>query len=473
MNTPLSRLWVIFGIIGGELLAGSVLAEQARSTESDPAGGSQQLGKPSDAFVRPIDWSRFKDPAGVDQHCRQSQELLLNCVRYNLPWISRTFKKSPSGHMYVLTGMGEHGIRPATSVVYALAVCLTTRAFDEKAVGVTREQVLEQTLKLLRGTAATHKVNGDRAKGWGDAWQSALWAAELGFGGWMLWEHLDARTRGELAALIIHEADRFNHCEVPYWNGQGGDTKAEENAWNSMILNVVVAMMPTHPHVRQWKAKCSELMVSSYATENDWRQNSTVLDGRAVEDWLKGYNAFEDGAVVNHGFIHPDYMTDITMNLWACLTLSLAGKPVPETADFNGAMIYRTLMTRHWPSPPYQAPGGTIYVPGKANVYYPKGVDWSTNDVSAYYRIDVWAHIFGWDKGLPTPATTWMQLRAARMLEMQGRHDDRKMFAKGEYETYPGAEQWVTWCMADSFLALWLDTHKAMATKCNWLAETD
>jgi hypothetical protein len=378
--------------------------------------------------------------------------------------------------MYSLTRMDEHGIRLATSLVYALAAVLKTDAFDQQTVGISREEALRRTLKLLRGTAATHKVNGDPKKGWGDAWQSALWAAQIGFGAWMLWEDLDDPTRRMLSNLVVHEADRFINYRVPYWNGKGGDTKAEENSWNSMILNVAVAMMPGLTHVRQWKQKSSELMVSAYATEKDWQENTEVLDGRAVKDWLSGYNALEGGVVINHGFVHPDYMVAETMSLWAHLTQSLAQRPVPETADFNGALIYRTLVTRRWPSPPYHRPGGTIYVPNEANVYYPKGVDWSTHDLSLYYLIDVWAHVLGWDNELPPAArraATWMRLRATKMLEMQHRHEDRRMFARGEYETYPGAEQWVTWCIADAFLALWLDAHNAMGTKSNWLVEAE
>jgi len=57
--------------------------------------------------------------------------------------------------------------------------------------------------------------------------------------GWFLWEDLDRPTRHMLAAMIEYEADRFIRpgYTVPYWNGKGGDTKAEENAWNAMLLH--------------------------------------------------------------------------------------------------------------------------------------------------------------------------------------------------------------------------------------------
>ncbi len=179
----------------------------------------------SDVFVVSIGWSCFQQPAAVDNDYRQCSTLLQNCARCNLQWIARTFKEDPSGRLYVLTRMNEHGIRPATSLVYALATILKTRAFDEATVGISRQEALERTLKLLRGAAITHKVNADPEMAWGDSWQSALWAAQLGFGGWMLWENLDTQTRQMLSDLAVHEADRFLDGEVPYWNGKGGAQK--------------------------------------------------------------------------------------------------------------------------------------------------------------------------------------------------------------------------------------------------------
>jgi hypothetical protein len=125
---------------------------------------------------------------------------------------------------------------------------------------------------------------------------------------------------------------RASRLPVPYWTGRpdDGDTKAEENSWNSMILQVAIAMMPAHSHAARWKEKCSELMVSAYSLKKDL-ENPLVLDGKPVKAWLKGYNVREDGAVINHGrgFVHPDYMVCITLQLRGYLTQSLAGRPVP------------------------------------------------------------------------------------------------------------------------------------------------
>ena len=279
-----------------------------------------------------------------------------------------------------------------------------------------------------------------------------------------------------VVAMVEAEANRFMApgYEVPYWANQDkviypGDTKAEENAWNAMVLHVAVAMMPKHPNAQRWRQAASELMVSAFSLKKDMEANTTVLDGKPVREWLKGYNLRDDGALINHNIVHTDYMTCVSQNCRAFITQSLAGQPVSETADFNADLIYRTLVVQQWPSPPYQKPGGTMYIPGKPEVYYPTGTDWSRYRFDIYYLLDVEAHLLGWDRGLPHPAAEWMRLRARKMLEMQSRHDDRRMFASGEFDTYSGREPMAAWMTADAFLFHWLHACNAISEKQNWL----
>jgi hypothetical protein len=49
-----------------------------------------------------------------------------------------------------------------------------------------------------------------------------------------------------------------------------------------------------------------------------------------VNDWLAGFNANPGGVVINHGFVHPDYMGAISMNFWGLTTQSLAGRSAPQ-----------------------------------------------------------------------------------------------------------------------------------------------
>jgi hypothetical protein len=209
-------------------------------------------------------------------------------------------------------------------------------------------------------------------------------------------------------------------------------------------------------------------MVSAYATEKDL-QSGLAVDGRPVKEWLRGYNANEDGSVVNHGFIHPDYMRCIFSNLRAYVVQPLAGQAVPEAADFNVPLVYRCFVTKNWPAPAYAEPGGTIYVPGKARLYYPQRADWGRHHYVFYYLLDVHVHLLGLDKGLPASAHDWTRIRAKGLLEMQLRHENRRIFADGELDTWVGREQTAAHALGSAFLHLWLVAQKAPVRRGNWL----
>ena len=165
-----------------------------------------------------------------------------------------------------------------------------------------------------------------------------------------MWDQLPAATRTLVTNMTVYEANRFVNYNVPYWaNPNGslntpGDTKAEENAWNSRMLSVAVAMMPSHANSQAWRTKGSELMVSSFARPSDLT-NPTSIDGKTVANWLHGYNAYETGFVENHGFIHDDYMATTGLTIEPFITQTLAGQTVPQAAGFNADVVYNAMAT--------------------------------------------------------------------------------------------------------------------------------
>lgn len=468
MNTPMAKpVQVVF--IAYCLIALSARADGLQTGGSDNLTSHKSIAS---SLVVPIDWSKFQT---YDKITRKPGELtdcatiFQNTIRYNLGWSTNAIAKLEGRVPFVglegLQGRKAHDfIRPVCNVVFGFAVALKTGLYDEQAMGVPKSEVLSQTGQLIRGAAREHK-----GAAWERPWQSSLWAAYLGHGTWMLWDELDSDTRGSVTELVEWEANRLATNVVPYWNGQGGDTKAEENAWNSMVLSLAVAMMPKHPNVRAWKEKCSEFMISAYATEADQR-NRRKVDGKRVKDWLHGFNANPDGSVVNHGFVHPDYMQCIHLNLRSYLVQPLAGQAVPQAADFNAALVYRCLVTREWPSPPYAAPGGTIYRPGEAFLYYPEKADWTRVSCLTDYLVDAHAFTLGLDKGLPHRAKEWMHVRATKILEQQQRHKDLRIWADGELDTWPGREQTACGRLGAAFLALWLHEQNYPIKRANWLS---
>jgi hypothetical protein len=439
----------------------AVNATFERAGSASPAGFADE--------VVPIDWRRFDSARPLGDRTLTVAKLLNTSLRYNLAWAQSTYQVSPDDGGYLVTNMKEDGIRPPAGVAVSIAIALKTGVYDERIAGVPAEEAKVRAIRLIRGVVSTHQTN-TRGKAWGDGWQTALWAVGAGQAAWLLWDDLDADTRRMAGGMVEYEADRFLRpgYKVPYWNGQGGDTKAEENAWNAMIHQLAVAMMPHHRHVAGWKRIGSELMVSAYAAKQDWESNETVIDGRPVKDWLNGYNLRDDGAVVNHNIVHCDYMACIMLNLRAYVTQPLAGQPVSQAARFNADRVYRALVTQDWPSPPYEPPGGTMYIPGKAEVYYPQGTDWSRYRFDVFYQVDMFADILGLDRGLPHRAAEWLPIRSQRLLEMQARHPDGHLFAKGEFTTYPGCESEIAWGFADTLLLTWLHDRGALLAEADW-----
>lgn len=423
-----------------------------------------------DAHVVSINWTRFDKRIKPKEDIQDSRHILGNAIRYNLAWIPRTFQEDHQKDLYVINHYGENGIRPAASVCYGAAVGLQCARFNDQELGVPRGEAFHRIAMLVKGVAAAYKWNNPQHKGWGDGWQTAFWATMVGQGAWMIWDKLDTETQQMVQRLVSDEADRFiaTGYKVPYWTAADGhvntpgDTKAEENAWNASLLQLAVAMMPDHPYVDRWKRVCTELMISAFSLKRDL-ENSRVVDGVRAKDWLHGFNVRDDGAVINHNRVHPDYTLTITLNARSFLTQSLAGEPVSQAAEWNAPFIYHSLVTHRWPSPPYKAPGGPMYIPGKAELYYPQGTDWSTYRFDIYYLADVDAHLLDWDKGLKPQASSWMRIRAKRILAMQTRHSDGHMFTHEEYPTYPGCEQMVGWQAGDAYLLFWLDAQKAVS----------
>jgi len=434
-----------------------------------PANATRQESTLADTVHR-IDWTRFEKDMSPNPEAELSARILANSTRAARRWISDTFRENAEGDRYLVPNRNaEPAIRPATSAALGLAVAIrtgVTRAHDD----LPTVELTQQAVKLIKGAAAVHKANGGQ---WGDHWQSSLWAAQLGRAAWMLWDDLDNDTREWVCRAVAHEADRHIQPDytVPYWNGQGGDSKAEENSWEAMVLQQAVAMLPDHPHAGRWKQICSELQISAFSRPSDRDRTGPVLDGRSPGDWLRGYNLREDGVVINHGLIHNDYMTSFAhLQMSGFLVSSLAGTPVPETTDFNFALVYGALVTNRFASPPFEPPGGTMYIPGSAEQYYPQGTDWSRLRYACYLGMDTIADVLGYDAGLPHRAAHWRELRARRILQMQARHADGRLYADDEFTSYPSREQMVFWMVGDAHLFQWLADRHALAKKANWLA---
>lgn len=349
------------------LFATCVPAIAADASNRGPAEPLPNAGAPAPRDVK------LPNIAMPDKSGELGKELNYLCLRQlgadcrdRLVFDKSSYLNEPFASAEPGTRMREHQIRPIASIVFASAALLRFGEYDESATGFTRSQMARITASLVRELAQHHVANTDKSSWWwGDEWQSAYWTANAGQGAWLIWNRLPASTRREVAAMIVFEANRFLKVPAPF--NQFRDTKAEENAWNSEILALACCMMPAHPNSSLWDERAKEYMVSALATPEDVK-STRLVDGKPLNQWLRGPNVHSDYTLENHGFFHPDYTTSYYLNLQNLPVYVLAGKSAPESLFHNAEQLRDILMFLTLPN------GWT---------YYPQYTDWSN------YRHDV------------------------------------------------------------------------------------
>lgn len=330
--------------------------------------------------------------------------------------------------------------------------------YDPQITFVSEEKALDIALNLIRSLAYHHKSNIGEG-GWGDQWQSALWAAQVANAGWFLWNELSVSDRELVCRMLVHEADRFIDYDVPYYRDisgniiSEGDTKAEENAWNSNILTIATAMMPHHEHHDRWMAKNVEMQISAYATPEDINKD-TVVDGVKLNQILKGSNMNSNGTVINHNILHPDYMTAFMHNAINVWIYELAGRNGLQSSLYNGAIIYNVLTE-------LQFNGKTMYQKsndGKASslIYFPEGNDWGGKRQANYWLMDVMAYLYGWDHKSSVKAIEWATVRNTEMIHMINRDVTGQYYQDIKEDKFPSREEWFGSHIMWGYLGWWL-----------------
>lgn len=458
--------------------------------DTDAGNDAVTAAAGTDGFVRPFDPAQFTAGIPVDEDSVRIRSILANANKYALTTWYSTVKNydEQTGAYLDFGGIAEPNIRPAASQAYALAIALATGAYDAEATGVSEVAARSIALRLARSLAFRHRVN--TTGGWGFDWQTALWAAMAGNAGWLLWADLSATDQEYVRAMVEFEANRFIGWRLPYWrnragtlNGACGDTKAEENAWNSRLLFLAGVMMTKHSRRSGWAYKANELSIGAFASPADLVSSEDVR-GRPLSDWLEGTNINDDGSLVNHSIYHPDYVTTLSEMVSGGLIYGLSRRPIPGNALHGAALLYQSLVDKQWwpapalpcpGSPPYQAPPaenptGTMYVDATDGIYYPQGNDWGTTRRAHFAELDAMIGAFGLDTAVAEKAVTWERLHAQRVIEMQQRPlpgdvpSDGSTYRTAAEDTYSGREEWVAARAAETWLTKWLAHQGALLT---------
>jgi hypothetical protein len=461
----------------GEIPAAWSVAADVPDATTCPTSRQARVGSPSWVVRSRMLDSRVSGTVGVvgrrvRDSLEESERYLLNS-QYDAKWRATR----GSAYLDLLTGArntDELQVRLPAMSALTVAIGLRTGAFHPARIGTPRSAAHRYVDQLVRSIACAHVSVSPG--GWGRGWETAHWAMLTGAAAWLEWDRLTPQTRADVTSMVVAEADRLSTKAAGYWGLPDGtivtpgDSKAEENAWNSSLLAFAAAMMPAAPRADLWRAQAAELAVAAYATQSDGA-SSTGVNGVPLSTRLRGFNAYPDGTVENHQRIHPDYASNVQL-LWTAADFDrLARQRVPRAMFHNAGRVYSALSTVHYApgaaSPAggtFNDPGGTVYVPGHSWIYYPQGDDWGTARRAHFVSLDAHATVYadylqarGWAAGR---ALRWHEAGQRTLVAASGADDGRTYSTDaavaGQQDTYPGREEYAAQNLATAWLALYV-----------------
>ena len=351
----------------------------------------------------------------------------------------------------------EESVRRSANTTLAAAIMLSTADWRD-VNGISRSQLLDYTRWQIRSLACQHGALSPG--GWGNHWQSALWAVTVGQAAWMLWDDLSTQERAYVGAMVISEADYASARGPRYYRNRlgqeltPGDSQSDAVSWDLMAPALALAMMPEHGSAPRWRNALIGMAIAAFARPDDLHRVQTV-NGVRLDIRLPGTNANEDGTVTNHGIVNPDYIQNVQHLWWAASLLRAGDVAVPEALFLNADVVYRALAVVEFPSPPYAAPGGTVYQP-LGQIYYPMGVGWGTRRPATFVGVDAFANAYA---APDVRAGEFLAAHAADTRALQKRWSDGHIYADGpSEESYRlGKEEYALQQMA---LAWWAGSVK-------------
>jgi hypothetical protein len=326
----------------------------------------------------------------------------------------------------------EEEIRRSANAALAAAIMLRTTKW-RKVNGITRQQLLNFARWNIRSLACQHGAS--TPGGWGNDWQSALWAVTTGQAGWLLWDDLTVQERGLVAAMVVSEAEYASARGPRYFRNRlnqeltPGDSQSDEVSWDLTAPALALSMMPHYGSAPHWRTSLIAMSIAAFARPDDLHRPQDV-NGVRLDIRLPGTNANEDGTVTNHGIVNPDYTQNVEHLWWAATMLRSGGRKVPEAVFLNADIVYRALAKVNFPAPPYAPPGGTVYR-ADGSIYYPMGAGWGVRRPATFVGVDSFANVYA---AKDVNARTFLAQHAADTRAMQERFADGRIYADGTAE---------------------------------------
>jgi len=202
------------------------------------------------------------------------------------------------------TGYDNWGVQTNQKAFAAFAVLAGCPDNELMKQGLSREYLLEHSLKLLRFSLESHvsgSFNCTDGKKWGNTWISALGIERMMHGVEAIEGHLNRDDRELLKNVLVSESEWLlkSHDIVASPIDKGAN-RPESNLWNGALLHRTGMLYPDVPHAEEYKEKGIRFLVNSISVPSDVNSDISV-DGKTVRDRFVGANFFESYALNHHG----------------------------------------------------------------------------------------------------------------------------------------------------------------------------
>ena len=222
---------------------------------------------------------------------------------------------------------GETGVRHNADISM---VCAFLYKYGKDKVtlpaGVSWDDVNKMARKSLIFAYSTHKANklqtcvaGDY---WGSTsktdyvWESSLWAMSVAYSAYFQYDSLTTSQKQYVQNLVKAECNYELARTIP--TSYVGDSKSEENGWETNILACALGLYPNDALAPQWYDRLRAFAINCYSQIND-ATDATIIDpaynNKTVKDLYVGKNLFDDFTLQNHLYFHTSYQNVVIQEM--------------------------------------------------------------------------------------------------------------------------------------------------------------
>ena len=226
----------------------------------------------------------------------------------------------PEREGLICYGAGEHGhwgVHTHQKAFSAFAVLATLEDVDLSDFVVSREELIEQALGMLRFNMESH-IEGSfvctDGEKWGHNWIYVLGIERMFHGIEAIEPYMTEADKALLKKILISESD-FLLNEYPIEAGLVRPyNKPESNIWNGATLYRTAVLYPDAPNRDKYIEKAQRFFANGISIESD-ENSDEIVDGRRIGDMFVGANMTDTYACNHHGYLNIGYMYICVSNI--------------------------------------------------------------------------------------------------------------------------------------------------------------